>query len=196
MKYNIFVYSRFPLYRVALSNFIEIKVDNASVRELKLLEDLFQLVPKGLFNILIVDVIDNKDLMFVNKNYSLFKKDQTIILLSNNNLVSKYDNFIFFSKQKSENLLIAYLNAILSNETYFKVPEKNIYKNIILSQREKQCALLFMKGLSVSKIAEKLNLKISTVATYKMRIHKKTDTKSLVELTKLFYEFKKFYNER
>ena len=196
MKYNVLIYSRFPLYRVAISKFIGFKVENVNVRQLKLLKELFQVVPRGLFNILIVDVTDNKDLLFFNKNYSKFRKDQTIIFLSNNNLVSKYDNFIFFSKQKSENLLIAYLNAILSNETYFKVPEKNIYKNIILSQREKQCALLFMKGLSVSKIAEKLNLKISTVATYKMRIHKKTDTKSLVELTKLFYEFKKFYNER
>jgi two-component system invasion response regulator UvrY len=53
---------------------------------------------------------------------------------------------------------------------------------VSLSPRETDVMNLLKEGLGTAKIAEKLNLQLSTVSTYKARIFEKLGVKNIVEL--------------
>lgn len=65
--------------------------------------------------------------------------------------------------------------------------KQNRYK---FSSREKEIVNLLMRSYSVSQISKELSLKMSTISTYKNRIHKKTNTNNLVQLIKMLYFLK------
>lgn len=54
-----------------------------------------------------------------------------------------------------------------------------------LSKRELQVMLMILKGDKLKDIANRLNLSIKTISTYRTRISKKLDVKNDVELTQL-----------
>jgi DNA-binding CsgD family transcriptional regulator len=72
----------------------------------------------------------------------------------------------------------------------YKSVTMKIQKTNKFSTREKECANLLMKGYSISQISKELSLKKNTISTYKMRIHKKTNTVNLVQLLKALYALK------
>ena len=56
---------------------------------------------------------------------------------------------------------------------------------------EKQVANLFLEGYSSMEIARKLNIKISTVSTYKTRIYKKMNVANFVQFVIKFNKTEK-----
>ena len=63
------------------------------------------------------------------------------------------------------------------------MPDKNQLPHELLSNREQEIMLLLVAGKKVKDIANELNLSISTVFTYRVRIFEKLKIKSNVELT-------------
>lgn len=58
-----------------------------------------------------------------------------------------------------------------------------------LSDREMEIAGFLIRGTSLGEISERLNIHVSTVSTYKTRIFKKTQVKTLPELIELFRHY-------
>jgi DNA-binding NarL/FixJ family response regulator len=108
----------------------------------------------------------------------------------------------FLSKQLSEEHVINAFGRFFQNKCYFS--EHILYDvytdklkplNPIneLSEREFAVLQYLVKGLSVKDICGMLNLKTTTVATYKARIFEKTRAESVVDLVRLmdFYSNEK-----
>jgi two-component system invasion response regulator UvrY len=83
-------------------------------------------------------------------------------------------------KYMSQDMQQLNINRLINPKEYLPDPV------ITLSPRETDVLNLLKEGLGTAKIAEKLNLQLSTVSTYKARIFEKLGVKNIVELiTKL-----------
>ena len=77
-----------------------------------------------------------------------------------------------------------YLSTTLAEQLAFDyMPDKNQLPHEFLSNREQEIMLMLVGGKKVKDIASELNLSISTVFTYRVRIFEKLKIKSNVELT-------------
>ncbi len=100
----------------------------------------------------------------------------------------------FLSKQCSENQLIAAFNRFFHHKSYYSqevlnalsAEEKGTENPIQqLSEREFMVLQYLVQGLTVKEICNQLDLKATTVATYKARIFEKTGAENLVDLVRL-----------
>lgn len=77
-----------------------------------------------------------------------------------------------------------YLSATLAEQLAFDfMPDKDQPLHEQLSNREQEIMVMLASGKKVKEIAADLNLSISTVFTYRVRIFEKLKIKSNVELT-------------
>lgn len=77
-----------------------------------------------------------------------------------------------------------YLSTTLAEQLAFDlVPDKEQLPHELLSNREQEIMLMLASGKKVKDIAAELQLSISTVFTYRVRIFEKLNLKNNVELT-------------
>ena len=101
----------------------------------------------------------------------------------------------YLSKEAPEDEFKFAVNSVLNNKKYMSQDMQQININrlinpkefvadpvISLSPRETDVLNLLKEGFGTAKIAEKLNLQLSTVSTYKARIFEKLGVKNIVEL--------------
>lgn len=101
-----------------------------------------------------------------------------------NGFVSKLDE-----EGKFIEVVIEVLNhgSSISKELLLKVNDNNLIDSKDkLSNREMEVAKLLIKGFGNLEIANKLNLKMSTVSTYKNRIFEKLNVSNVIELATIF----------
>ncbi|PWJ60628.1 DNA-binding NarL/FixJ family response regulator [Dyadobacter jejuensis] len=101
----------------------------------------------------------------------------------------------YLSKDAPEEEFKTAVTSVLANRKYMSEEMQQININrlinpkefqpdpvVSLSPRETDVMNLLKEGLGTAKIAEKLNLQLSTVSTYKARIFEKLGVKNIVEL--------------
>ena len=76
-----------------------------------------------------------------------------------------------------------YISNTLAEQLAFEVVPDNRALHEQLSRRENEILIKIARGMKVKDIAAELNLSISTVFTYRLRIFEKLNVKSNVELT-------------
>lgn len=107
----------------------------------------------------------------------------------------------YLNKLSSEEIIVEAIDSILKKGSYFtpaiinKIVNASINKTAInpldnLSKREFQISELLLSGDGNIEIANKLNIQMSTVSTYKSRIFEKLNVKNLVELISVFKKLK------
>lgn len=107
----------------------------------------------------------------------------------------------FLSKEASPKELIKAVQTILAGKNYMsenisqiilrdfqKRKPENAFE--LLSQREMEVTRMLVKGVSLQKISETMNLHTSTVSTYKTRIFTKLNVTNIIDLK----ELAKIYN--
>lgn len=106
----------------------------------------------------------------------------------------------YLQKDCDESEIQQAVKAILNNEKYFSKSiletiqnqhKLNTYDNPIaqLSNRELQVAQLMISGLGNLEIANELDLRESTISTYKNRIYEKLGVHSITDLFQLFQDY-------
>ncbi|CAG4991452.1 Response regulator UvrY [Dyadobacter sp. CECT 9275] len=101
----------------------------------------------------------------------------------------------YLSKDAPEEEFKSAVLSVLNNRKYMSQDMQQLNINrlinpkefmpdpvVTLSPRETDVMNLLKEGLGTAKIAEKLNLQLSTVSTYKARIFEKLGVKNIVEL--------------
>ncbi|MBP8022973.1 MAG: response regulator [Paludibacter sp.] len=83
-----------------------------------------------------------------------------------------------------------YISNTLAEQLAFEVVPDNRALHEQLSRRENEILIKITRGMKVKDIAAELNLSISTVFTYRLRIFEKLNVKSNVELTHYAIEHK------
>jgi DNA-binding NarL/FixJ family response regulator len=103
----------------------------------------------------------------------------------------------FLSKQEEEETLLRAMHFFLSGQPYISDelkkaleqdqgrtgPSTNPFDQ--LSEREMMVLHLLLQGLRVKEISNRLDLKMSTVATYKVRIFEKLNVNNLADMHRL-----------
>lgn len=103
----------------------------------------------------------------------------------------------YLSKMATEDEILTAVRKVLNNEIYMSNTMKEIMLSGFmnqsqinpfekLSQREFEIMMLMVKGEANLEISNKLNIKPSTVSTYKTRIFEKLDICNLSELITLY----------
>jgi len=107
----------------------------------------------------------------------------------------------FLSKQEGEDTLVRALTLFLSGQTYVSDdlkksieedhgrsgPSANPFDE--LSEREMMVLRFLLQGLRVKEISNRLDLKMSTVATYKVRIFEKLCVNNMADMQRLAEAF-------
>ncbi|MFI0490446.1 response regulator [Flavobacterium sp.] len=107
----------------------------------------------------------------------------------------------YVNKLSEERVIVEAVDSILTKGSYFtpeiinKIVSASVNKTSInpldnLSKREFQISELLLSGDGNIEIANKLNIQMSTVSTYKSRIFEKLNVKNLVELISVFKKLK------
>ena len=103
----------------------------------------------------------------------------------------------FISKQEEEETLIKALNLFLHGQAYVSdelkqsleqehgrsMPSSNPFEE--LSEREMMVLRYLLQGMRVKEISNRLDLKMSTVATYKVRVFEKLGVNNLADMQRL-----------
>ena len=92
----------------------------------------------------------------------------------------------FVSKINDENQLLTAIGKILTEDKHFqkeKIKETLVENNFPeLSPSEQRVMYLLIEGKYTKEIASDLNLKVSTISTYKSRIFEKLNVDNVIEL--------------
>jgi DNA-binding NarL/FixJ family response regulator len=103
----------------------------------------------------------------------------------------------FLSKQEDEDTLVRALTLFLSGQTYVSDDLKKSMEEEHgrsgrsvnpfddLSEREMMVLRYLLQGLRVKEISNRLDLKMSTVATYKVRIFEKLCVNNMADMQRL-----------
>lgn len=100
----------------------------------------------------------------------------------------------FLSKQSDESEVIRAMDLFFRGQKYLSPHLRELYNErptlganpiSMLSERELTVFNRLLKGEGVKDISEGMNLKITTIATYKARIFEKTGANNLMELRKI-----------
>lgn len=103
----------------------------------------------------------------------------------------------YLNKLSSEDKIILAVKTVLNGERYMgdtiknmlrQYPEAILYENpfFMLSNREMEITLLLVNGEGNLEIANKLNIRMSTVSTYKSRIFEKLGVNNVVSLAEKY----------
>ncbi len=190
--------------RQGVSLIIKELFSNASIYMAGNFKDTFKLLKEVKFNLLILDVnFPDGNSINVLSEIKLIQPDLKILIFSaydENIYAMRYLNAGasgYLNKETSEEEMKGAINAMISSGKYMtqnikdKILDSYISKKPtnpldLLSNREIEVAQLLIKGYGNLEILELLNLKKTTISTYKNRIFEKLEINNLADLIKFF----------
>lgn len=195
MNFKVAIYSSNSLIELGISVLIENHIPNTRILKIKTLESISSPKFNLSYDVYIFDVYTISELQLVIGQLSPLIAKKRVLFLINRTDIKKtlpFNNITYIYKDSSALEIVLKIKSLKkSNSTNLQNTRlkktAKYFKNITnLSSREYECATLLIQGYSVSQISEELSLAMSTVSTYKNRIHKKTNTSNIVELINTF----------
>ena len=190
--------------RQGVSLIIKELFSNASIYMAGNFKDAFKLLKEIKFDLLVLDVnFPDGNSINVLAEIKLIQPDLKILIFSaydENIYAMRYLNAGasgYLNKETTEDEMKGAINAMISSGKYItqnikdKILDSYISKKPtnpldLLSNREIEVAQLLIKGYGNLEILELLNLKKTTVSTYKNRIFEKLEIDNLADLIKFF----------
>ena len=190
--------------RQGVSLIIKELFSNASIYMAGNFKDAFKLLKEIKFDLLVLDVnFPDGNSINVLTEIKLIQPDLKILIFSaydENIYAMRYLNAGasgYLNKETTEDEMKGAINAMISSGKYItqnikdKILDSYISKKPtnpldLLSNREIEVAQLLIKGYGNLEILELLNLKKTTVSTYKNRIFEKLEIDNLADLIKFF----------
>lgn len=201
---NILVVDDYLVVRKGIELIINKSYPNAIVHFAENYEDAIEIVKVIDLDLVILDIIINgfEDIK-VMENIRKLKFNIKILVFSCHEEELYGARYIkngadgFLNKDCSEQILVDAIYSTIKNGNYYsanlkeklKRSKKNKEKsNPIdrLSNREFEVAKMLVEGVGNLEIANKLNIQMSTVSTYKVRVFEKLEINNVVALSKYF----------
>lgn len=185
---NILIIDAQPLYSDALATLVEDAFPSVSVKQSTNGSEIMGLVRNQSVDLIILDVVvGDRDGMSLAKNILATGYQGKMLFVSSKDYPSltkaAYELGAngFLNKNESKQTLIDAIVSVSRGYTLFKLNHSKTTKTE-LSKREAMVFHYLAQGFSNKRISEQLSLSAKTVSTYKTRILKKYNAKSLVEL--------------
>jgi len=149
------------------------------------------------FDVIIFDGTPNEELsMLMEQMVNCHPHLQYVVIYNSHDLkIKNNENTFFISSTMNEKSIITEFKKIFHIHTLKLSKEKLLTKNNVsqlfskLSNREFEIARLMIKGYGNLEISNELNLKASTVSTFKSRIFQKLKIINVIQLVNKFDEY-------
>ena len=203
-SYKFLIADDHSVVRQGVSLIIKELFLNASISMAGNFKDTFKLLRESEFDLLILDVnFPDGNSLSVLSEIKAIQPDLKILIFSaydENIYAMRYLNAGasgYLNKETTEDEMKSAINSMISSGKYItqnikdKILDSYISKKPLnpldlLSNREIEVARLLIKGYGNLEILELLNIKKTTVSTYKNRIFEKLEIDNLADLIKLF----------
>ncbi|MCR4033825.1 MULTISPECIES: response regulator transcription factor [Flavobacterium] len=203
-SYKFLIADDHSVVRQGVSLIIKELFLNASISMAGNFKDTFKLLRENEFDLLILDVnFPDGNSLSVLSEIKAIQPDLKILIFSaydENIYAMRYLNAGasgYLNKETTEDEMKSAINSMISSGKYItqnikdKILDSYISKKPVnpldlLSNREIEVARLLIKGYGNLEILELLNIKKTTVSTYKNRIFEKLEIDNLADLIKLF----------
>ncbi|WP_298116111.1 response regulator transcription factor [Flavobacterium sp.] len=201
---NILVVDDYLVVRKGIELIINESYPNANVYFAENYTEAIEIIKIVAIDLVVLDVIINgfEDIKIM-ENIRKHKKDIKILVFSCHEEELYGARYIkngadgFLNKDCSEATLVEAIHSTLKTGSYYSSNVKEKLKKIKvnktksnpidrLSNREFEVAKMLIEGSGNLEIANRLNIQMSTVSTYKIRIFEKLDVNNIVALSKLF----------
>ena len=198
-KINFYIINNKEIILIGLTQIISKSFPNSKIFSSKNIITKINDFNWSIINIIIIEE-NFKDELVIEKLIMIKENNPEIkILLYDDYFIKEiyYSNFNFIFSgflSKASNVKeinTAIFNLIYKGQYLDQIVKANIFENQMihkseedfqqLSNMEKQVANLLLEGYSSMEITRKLNIKISTVSTYKTRIYKKLNVANFVQ---------------
>ncbi|MCO6173419.1 response regulator transcription factor [Flavobacterium sp. NRK F10] len=204
MQKKILIVDDHVVVRLGVEILLKDEINNFEIYEAENFSQCLDKISKDKFDLVILDIHlpDGKRTEMIKDIKSI--QDIKVLIFSAHEEVNVASNFLkagangFVSKFVDEKKLLSAIHAILSGENFFdadviKYSNSHGFDSFeeILSSRELEVANLLVQGFGNLEISNELNIKMSTVSTYKTRIFEKLKVLNTIELASLFktYQF-------
>jgi DNA-binding NarL/FixJ family response regulator len=163
--------------------------------------EVFDNLMKNTIDLIVLDLNfeDGNAIAWIKEIKTVFPEVKIIIFSSfdetvyKNRVLSLGANAFISKLSMPEEIILAFEQTLYDNEIALtakksiksKKSNKSSLLNV-LSNREMEIALLMIKGVANLEISNKLNLRKSTVSTYKQRIYDKLNISSVADLIEIF----------
>jgi DNA-binding NarL/FixJ family response regulator len=163
--------------------------------------EVFDNLMKNTIDLIVLDLNfeDGNAITWIKEIKTVFPEVKIIIFSSfdesvyKNRVLSLGANAFISKLSMPEEIILAFEQTLYDNEIALtakksiksKKSNKSSLLNV-LSNREMEIALLMIKGVANLEISNKLNLRKSTVSTYKQRIYDKLNISSVAGLIEIF----------
>lgn len=210
IKLRILVADDHEIVRMGIIRIIEKLKPNAQLYEVNDYRSLYDIIIKETFDLAIIDVnMPNGSFQEAVSFIKLKQPELKILVFSSQDEQLYALRYLkmgaggYLNKDASEAQIDTALKAMLSTGRYLSegVKEAMIHATLSdkskgsdiksLSDRELQVANKLVKGIPLKELSNILNLHTSTISTYKNRVFKKLDIKSIPELVEIL----KLYND-
>lgn len=164
-------------------------------------DEIFDNLQENIMDLIVLDLNfeDGNAIAWIKEIKTVFPGVKIIIFSSfdetvyKNRVLSLGANAFISKLSLPEEIILAFEQTLYDNEIALtskksiksKKSNKSSLLNV-LSNREMEIALLMIKGVANLEISNKLNLRKSTVSTYKQRIYDKLNISSVADLIEIF----------
>lgn len=160
-------------------------------------DEIFDNLQENIIDLIVLDLNfeDGNAIAWIKEIKTVFPGVKIIIFSSfdetvyKNRVLSLGANAFISKLSLPEEIILAFEQTLYDNEIALTA-KKSIKSNKssllnVLSNREMEIALLMVKGVANLEISNKLNLRKSTVSTYKQRIYDKLNVSSVADLIEI-----------
>ena len=181
MSFKAVVYSYNPIVEVGLSSLIKKHISNTSILKLKTLDCISSPSFNLNYDVYIFDVFTFTEMQVIALQLAPLIAEKKVVFLVDSPEIEKilpFNNITYLHRDSSALDIVKKIRNLKNlrkkkpANIRFKSEAKCFQKDTTFSSREFECATLLMRGYSTSQISKKLSLAMSTVSTYKNRIHK------------------------
>lgn len=205
---NILIVDDHSIVRLGVANVIKNSFPKVTIEHATNIPDAIEKFNSTNFQLAIIDIkLPGGSTLDLVKQFSKKNSSCKILMFSGLNEAQYGERYIklnvngFLSKHKPANEIITAIEKVLEGHIYMsdelksKVESKKLrkYKNPVekLSTRELEVLSFILDGYGNLEIANKLNLKNSTVSTYKKRLMEKFDVANVLDLVDKYKFFTK-----
>lgn len=185
-----------------LSDFFE----NLEFYAAETFEECLKKIEKLDFDLIVLDInLPDGEKTEMVKKIKIINRNLKILVFSAHEEVSLAARYIkagaegFVSKLSDDTVVLSSVKEILAGNVFYSDEIKKAIKYVEtidldlemskLSKREFEVAKLLVKGYGNLEISNKLEIKMSTVSTYKLRIFEKLHITNTIELLSVFNEY-------
>lgn len=203
MRSKILIVDDHSIVRLGVEIILREKLDDLDFSQAESFTDCIDLINKDNFDLIILDINlpDGENTAMIDKIKSIHPT-QKILVLSAHEEASIAAKYIrngangYVSKLAEDDKIFEAVNQILNGNSFYSDEIKIELDNFeffdvakILSSRELQVAKMYSEGFGNLEIANKLNIKMSTVSTYKLRVFEKLNITNIIDLANLVKDY-------